>query len=283
MNQGLTASEIAERLELPASLANEWENREYYGTIRHNAKAVYQKYLGWYDGNPANLDPLPPVEAAKKYLAYMGGADAVIRRAEADFKNGEYRFVAEITNKVVFADPLNQRARNLAADAYEQLGYLAESATWRNSYLYAAYELRHGTSRAGRGPAINPEMIKAVPIGMLFDILGVQLNGQKANGKHLVINWNFTDRYEYYVLTLEDSVLITTANKQTASADVSLSSTRVILDAIVLRSVAITDAITSGQIKVVGQPEKARQLFSLFDTFQSNFETVEPRKAATAN
>jgi len=153
MNQGFTAPEIAEQLQLPSSLANQWANREYYGTVRHNAKAIYQKYLGWYDDNPANLDPLPPVEAAKKYVAYMGGADAVIRRAREDFRKGEYRFVAEVANKLVFADPTNQEARDLAADAYEQLGYLAESATWRSAYLYGAYELRHGAAKVGRGPA----------------------------------------------------------------------------------------------------------------------------------
>jgi alkyl sulfatase BDS1-like metallo-beta-lactamase superfamily hydrolase len=188
MNQGFTAPEIAEQLELPASLANEWENRGYYGTVRHNAKAIYQKYLGWYDDNPANLDPLPPVQAAKKYVAYMGGADAVIRRAREDFKNGEYRFVAEVANKLVFADAANQEARDLAADAYEQLGYLAESATWRNAYLYAAFELRHGTAKVGRGPALNPETVKSIPTEILFDLLGVQLNGPKADGRHIVIN-----------------------------------------------------------------------------------------------
>lgn len=131
LNQGFTAPEIAERLQLPASLANEWEDRDYYGTVRQNAKAIYQRYLGWYDGNPANLDPLPPVEEAKKYVAYMGGASAVIRHAREDYKNGAFRFVAEVANKLVFADPGNQEARDLAADAYEQLGYLSESGTWR--------------------------------------------------------------------------------------------------------------------------------------------------------
>jgi hypothetical protein len=149
-----------------------WENRDYYGTIRHNAKAIYQKYLGWYDGNPANLDPLPPVEAAKKYVAYMGGADAVIRHAREDFKNGEYRFVAEVANKLVFADPANQEARELAADANEQLGYLSESATWRNAYLYAAYELRHGAAKLGRGPAINPNTINAIPTDVVRSVGG---------------------------------------------------------------------------------------------------------------
>jgi alkyl sulfatase BDS1-like metallo-beta-lactamase superfamily hydrolase len=179
LNQGFTGAEIAEELKLPASLADQWENRDYYGTIRHNAKAIYQKYLGWYDGNPANLDPLPPVEAAKKYVAYMGGADAVIRHAREDFKSGEYRFVAEIANKLVFADPSNKQARDLAADAYEQLGYLAESATWRNAYLYAAYELRHGSAKVGRGPAINPNTISAIPTEMLFDLWACNSTGRK--------------------------------------------------------------------------------------------------------
>jgi alkyl sulfatase BDS1-like metallo-beta-lactamase superfamily hydrolase len=278
LNQGFTAAEIAEELKLPASLANEWENRDYYGTIRHNAKAIYQKYLGWYDGNPANLDPLPPVEAAKKYVAYMGGADAVIRHAREDFKNGEYRFVAEVANKLVFADPANQEARELAADANEQLGYLSESATWRNAYLYAAYELRHGAAKLGRGPAINPNTINAIPTEMLFDLLGVQLNGPKADGKHIVINWNFTDAQQLYALTLEDSALTYMANKQVAGADASLTLTRDTLNAIMLRRVTISDAIQSGQIKVNGEAGRAGELFSLLDTFNPDFEIVEPKK-----
>jgi alkyl sulfatase BDS1-like metallo-beta-lactamase superfamily hydrolase len=278
LNQGFTAPEIAERLELPASLANAWENRDYYGTVRHNAKAIYQKYLGWYDGNPANLDPLPPVEAAKKYVAYMGGADAVIRHAREDFKNGEYRFVAELANKLVFADPANQEARELAADAYEQLGYLSESATWRNAYLYAAYELRHGAPKVGRGPAINPNTIDAIPTEMLFDLLGVQLNGPKAGGIHIVVNWNFTDAQKVYALALEDSALTYTANKQVAGADASLTLTRDTLNAIVLRRVTVSAAIQSGQIKVTGEAGRVNELFSLFDTFNPNFEIVEPKK-----
>jgi alkyl sulfatase BDS1-like metallo-beta-lactamase superfamily hydrolase len=278
LNQGFTAAEIAEELQLPASLADEWENRDYYGTIRHNAKSIYQKYLGWYDGNPANLDPLPPVEAAKKYVTYMGGADAVIRHAREDFKNGEYRFVAEVANKLVFDDPANREARELAADAYEQLGYLSESATWRNAYLYAAYELRHGAAEIGRGPTINPNTINAIPTEMLFDLFGVQLNGPKADRKHIVINWNFTDTQEVYALALEDSALTYTVNKQAADADASLTLTRDTLNAIVLRRVTISDAIQSGQVKVIGEAAKAGELFSLFDTFNPNFEIVEPKK-----
>ena len=278
MNQGFTAPEIAEQLQLPSSLGNRWENRDYYGTVRHNAKAIYQKYLGWYDDNPANLDPLPPIEAAKKYVAYMGGADAVIRRAREDFQKGEYRFVAEIANKLVFADPANQEARNLAADAYEQLGYLAESATWRSAYLFGAYELRHGTVKVGRGPALNPETVRSIPTEMLFDLLGVQFNGPRADGKHILVNWEFTDSQSSFVLTLEHSALTYLANKHIAGADISVASTRDALNEIVLRRATIADAIQSGQIKVAGDVGKAIELFSLFDTFNPVFEIVEPKK-----
>src|SRR5712692_5785201 len=142
MNHGLKASEIAERLALPQSLARTWHVRGYYGTISHNAKAIYQHYLGWYDANPANLNPLPPVERGRTYVEYMGGADAAIARAREDFAKGEYRFVAEAMSHVVFADPANVEARQLGADSSEQLGYAAESATWRNAYLLGALELR---------------------------------------------------------------------------------------------------------------------------------------------
>jgi alkyl sulfatase BDS1-like metallo-beta-lactamase superfamily hydrolase len=278
MNQGFTAPEIAERLELPPSLATPWENRDYYGTVRHNAKAIYQKYLGWYDDNPANLDPLPPVAAAKKYVAYMGGADAVLRRAREDFGKGEYRFVAEVANKLVFADPTNQEARDLAADAYEQLGYLAESSTWRNAYLYGAWELRHGAAKSGRGQVLSPETVKSIPTGTLFDLLGVQLDGPRADGRHIVLNWSFTDSQSSFVLTLEHAALTYLANKNVADPDASLALTRDTLNEIVLRRVSMADAIQSGRIKVRGDVGRAVELFSLFDTFNPNFEIVEPKK-----
>src|SRR5262249_27223700 len=158
----------------------------------------------------------------------------VIRRAREDFQKGEYRFVAEIANKLVFADPANQEARNLAADAYEQLGYLAESATWRSAYLFGAYELRHAAVKGGRGPALNPETVRSIPTEMLFDLLGVQLNGPRADGKHILVNWEFTDSQSSFVLTLEHSALTYLANKHIAGADISVASTRDALNEIVL-------------------------------------------------
>jgi alkyl sulfatase BDS1-like metallo-beta-lactamase superfamily hydrolase len=148
LNEGYKPIELAEILKLPASLANDWSNRDYYGTLSHNSKAVYQRYLGWYDANPADLWPLPTVERARRTIEYMGGADAIIKRARNDFAAGDYRWVASVMSDVVFADPLNKEARELAADALEQLGYQAEAGTWRNAYLTGAMELRNGVPKA---------------------------------------------------------------------------------------------------------------------------------------
>src|ERR1700730_17858994 len=193
LNHGYTPNEIAEPLKMPASLANDWSTRGYYGTLSHNAKAVYQKYLGWYDANPANLSPLPPIEYARKTVEYMGGAAAAIARAREDFKAGHYRWVTSVMNQVVFADPANRQARELGADALEQLGYQAEAATWRNAYLMGAMELRHGVTKLPPAGALSFDVIKSLPIEMIFDLWAVRLNPEKAEGKAMVLNWTFTD------------------------------------------------------------------------------------------
>jgi alkyl sulfatase BDS1-like metallo-beta-lactamase superfamily hydrolase len=207
----------------------------------------------------------------------MGGADAVIRHAREDFKNGDYRFVAEVVNKVIFAEPTNIEARDLLADAFEQLGYLAESATWRNAYLFAAYELRQGTVKRGLGPAIDAQTINAIPTELIFDFLGVRLNGPRADGRRITLNWNFTDTKESYVLTLQNSTFTYTRDAQAPDADASLTSLRDNLNAILLRRSTLAAAIQSGQIGLLGETEKAIELFSLFDEFNPNFEIVEPK------
>jgi alkyl sulfatase BDS1-like metallo-beta-lactamase superfamily hydrolase len=182
MNKGLRPAEIAEALDLPPDLARDWSVRGYYGTVSHNAKAVYQRYLSWYDGNPANLNPLPAAEAATKTIAYMGGGEAVLARARADFARGEYRWVAQVASQLVFAEPDNAVARSLAADAFEQLGYQAESATWRNAYLYGAQELREGVARLPARPPLSPDLVSALGIDILFDYLAIRLDPAKAAG-----------------------------------------------------------------------------------------------------
>ena len=276
-NHGHTPNEIAELLKLPDSLANEWYARGYYGTLRHNAKAVYQKYLGWYDGNPAHLDPLPPTAAAKKFVEYMGGFDAALSRARADYNKGEFRWVAEIANHLVFADPANEDARDLAADAYEQLGYLSEAATWRNSYLFAAHELRHGLPKMAARSGIAPDALAALPLDTFFDLLAVRLNGPKADGKRAVLNWVFTDTNQTFVLNLEHSALTHRAGSSASNADATLTLTRQTLNAVMLTQTTFPEAVAAGRIAIKGNPGKLIELLSLFDTFSPTFEIVEPK------
>jgi alkyl sulfatase BDS1-like metallo-beta-lactamase superfamily hydrolase len=280
LNHGYTAAEIAESLRLPASLEHEWSARGYYGTLRHNAKAVYQKYLGWYDANPADLDPLPPVDGARKMVEYMGGAGTVIARARDDFKRGEYRWVASAMNQVVFADPSNRAARELGADALEQLGYQAESATWRNAYLVGAMELRDGVPKVPGISTANADTLKAISNELFFDFMGVRLNATKAEGKTMVINWNFTDSKQQYVLTLENSALTYVPGRQAANADATITLARGTLDAITLRKTTFPDALQAGLVKVDGDPRKLGDLLSMLDTFSVMFEIVEPRATA---
>lgn len=275
MNHGMTASEIAETLVLPASLAREWQNRDYYGAVRHNVKAIYQKYLGWYDANPAHLDPLPPVEQARKYVAYMGGADAILTQARKDFSAGEFRWVAEVMNRVVFAEPDNLQARALCADAFEQLGYLAEAGTWRNAYLFGAHELRHGVTTAKWNP-VSGDLVSALTVDMFFDFLGVRLNGPKADGKRTLVNWTFTDTGQNYLLNLENSALTYVAGRLSAEADVSLTLTRATLAQVMQRKTTFPEAIGAGEIKIIGNAAKLLELFGLFDQFESRFAIVEP-------
>jgi alkyl sulfatase BDS1-like metallo-beta-lactamase superfamily hydrolase len=282
MNHGLTASEIAETIKLPASLEGAWHARGYYGHIRHNVKAIYQKYLGWYDANPVNLDPLPPVEAGKKYVEYMGGADAILARAARDFANGEFRFVAQAVSHLVFAEPDNQSARALLADTFEQLGYSAESATWRNAYLFGAQELRQGMPKAPPRPPMPRETLAALRTGQLWDVLGVRLNGPKAEGKHIVLNWNFTDTGETFVLTLENCALTYIAGAQAAAADASFTLSRGTLDEVIAKQTSFPEAVAGGKIKVTGNAMRLAELMALMDEFPRMFEIVEPKRAAVS-
>ncbi|MET3494130.1 alkyl/aryl-sulfatase [Variovorax boronicumulans] len=277
LNRGYTAADIAETLRMPASLEQEWSARGYYGTLRHNAKAVYQKYLGWYDANPANLNPLPPVDSAKKAVEYMGGADAVLARARDDFKKGEYRWVASAMSQVVFADPTNRAARELGADALEQLGYQSEAGTWRSAYLVGAMELRNGVPKIPGGSSANADTLKAVSNDLFFDFLGVRLDAAKAEGQTMAINWNFTDSNQQFVLTLENSALTHIAGQQ-PGADATVTLSRATLDAVTLKETSFPAAVLAGKVKIEGNRAKLGELMSMLDTFEPMFPVVEPRK-----
>jgi alkyl sulfatase BDS1-like metallo-beta-lactamase superfamily hydrolase len=278
LNHGLTATEIAETIRLPKSLDGAWHARGYYGHIRHNVKAIYQKYLGWYDANPANLDPLPPVEAGKKFVEYMGGADAILSRARADFDKGEFRFIAQALSHLVFAEPDNTAARALLADTFEQLGYLTESSTWRNAYLFGAQELRQGMPNAPPRPSMPRETLAALRTGQLWDMLGVRLNGPKAEGKTIVLNWIFTDTGEKFVLTLENCALTYAAGVQSPKADASFTLPRSLLDAVIAKQATFPEAMAAGKITFTGNPMKLGELMALMDEFPRMFEIVEPKR-----
>jgi alkyl sulfatase BDS1-like metallo-beta-lactamase superfamily hydrolase len=280
MNHGLNASEIAETIRLPKSLEGAWHARGYYGHLRHNVKAIYQKYLGWYDANPANLDSLPPAESAKKYVEYMGGADAILARARADFEKGEFRFVAQAISHLVFADPDNQAARALLADTFEQLGYASESATWRNAYLFGAQELRQGMPKAPPRAAMPRETLAALRTEQLWDVLGVRLNGPKAEGKRIALNWTFTDTGERFVLNLDNSALTYAEAVQADGADASFTLARGTLDAVIAKQTSFPDAVAAGRIEVSGDPTRLTELMALMDEFPRMFEIVEPKRTA---
>ncbi len=277
MNHGYKAIEIAERLALPRSQAATWHVRGYYGTLSHNARSVYQRYLGWYDANPANLNPLPPVERGRKYVEYMGGAAAVLARAREDFARGEYRFVAEALSHVVFADPSNAEARALGAAALEQLGYAAESATWRNAYLLGALELRQGVPAAAARAPVSPDIVRAMSLDLFFDYLAVRLNGDKAEGRRLVINWRFTDVDRGYVLNLEHSALTYLADRQRAHADATVTLERAVLDRLVLRELTLADAVERRLVAIEGDAAKVVELFGLLRRLHAD---VSDRRAA---
>src|ERR1700742_4941499 len=282
MNHGLTAAEIAETIKLPASLESAWHGRGYYGHIRHNVKAIYQKYLGWYDANPVNLDPLPPVESGRKYVEYMGGADAIIARAEKDFAKGEFRFVAQALSHLVFAEPDHARARAMLADTFEQLGYAAESATWRNAYLFGAQELRQGMPKTPPRSPMPRETLAALRTEQLWDVLGIRLNGPKAEGKRIVINWCFTDTGETFVLNLENCALTYLAATQADKADAGFTLSRGTLDEVIAKQTTFPEAVAAGKVAFTGNPMKLGDLMALMDEFPRMFEIVEPKRTAVS-
>ncbi|MFO1079972.1 MAG: alkyl sulfatase dimerization domain-containing protein [Reyranellaceae bacterium] len=275
MNGGAIGTEIADELKLPAALGRAFYNRGYYGTTKHNARAIYQFYMGWYDSNPTTLDQLPPEPAARKYVEYMGGAAAVLQKARADFDKGEYRWVAEALKHVVFADPANREARELLADTYEQMGYQAESGPWRAEYLQGAAELRRGVPNLPALSSASPDVIRAMPPELLFDFLAVRLNGPRAEGKKLVINLVFSDLNSEYALTVENAVL-NYAPVAAADADVRLTLTKRTLDRIQLRQTSFAEAIAAGEVKIDGRREAFAEFLGLIDTPPFWFNIVTP-------
>ncbi len=275
MNNGLTATEIAEQLQLPDVLAREWYNRGYYGTMSHNSKAVYQRYIGWYDANPASLNALPPVAAGTHYVEAMGGADAVIAKADTAAKAGEYRWAAMLLNHVVFADANNTKAKDMLADVYTQLGYRAEAGTWRNIYLTGAQELRHGVVDAGL-QRISLALIRATPTSMMLDLAAVRFNADRAQGKAFKINLVLSDVNETHLITVENGVMIHEEGIKDDKADATATMKRSDMLETLLGGVPLTVKTATGAIKVTGNSGLYGELVALIDPTQPNFNVVTP-------
>ena len=270
MNQGYTSTEVAAMLTLPEKLEKVWYTRPYYGTLAHNAKAVYQKYLGWYDANPVNLNPLPPSDTAKKLVEYLGSTDAVLRKAWKDFEKGDYQWVAQITKELVFADPSNQKARNLCADALEQLGYQAESGAWRNAYLMGAAELRKG-NLSGLARTANGlgSAMKEMTVDMLLDYISILTDANAAQNDDVTLNLIVTDVNEKFYVTRKNGILLSYSGENRPDAQATVTCKR-------LQLLALMQGQQAGQMQVSGDATALKRLLAYASKFEKTFNVIEP-------
>ncbi len=275
-NLGYTPREIAERLKLPASLAGNFHLRGYYGTLSHNSKAVYQYYFGWYQGNPAQLNPLPPEQSSLRYVEFMGGAEAILKKASQSMQRGEYRWVAEVLNHLVFAQPDNGSAKQMLAEAYQQLGYQSESGPWRDIYLSGALELLSGTPDQHYDPVFAKAFVQQVPLMQFMKALSVRLDGEKAEGERLVLNVLFTDQQKNFVLTVRNSVMHYKESPAAANADVSIALSKNLFVDILLGQAGIQQLLTTDDLAVEGSVLKLLKFFSLLGESNDNFNIVTP-------
>lgn len=274
MNAGLTPTEIAEDLKLPPSLNDEWFNRGFYGTLSHNSKAVYDKYMGWYDGNPVTLNPHIPTERAKRYIAALGGVDETLNKAMTAYEHGDYRWSSELANHVVFAEAENQQARYLLANSYEQLAYQAESAAWRNIYLTAAMELRQGGPVKYTGGS-EDYLLPATETSDILNLLAVRLLPDKAEGKRFAFHVRLTDREETHLIWLENSVLHHLEDGNAEGAATIITDIRGLM-AVALGYMTVDMAKAANMMDWEGDPKSLNELAAMLDRPTLDFNIIEP-------
>jgi alkyl sulfatase BDS1-like metallo-beta-lactamase superfamily hydrolase len=274
-NQGETMPELANASFFPKGLAADASSHGYYGTLSHNLRAVYNFYLGYYDANPATLDPLLPTESAKRYVAAMGGEAAVVALGRKAFADGDYRWVVELVNKAVFANPNNAEARALQADALEQLGYQTESATWRNAYLMGALELRSGPKDMGASSS-GPDTVRGMTNELLFDFIALRLNHEKTDGMKAAISMVFSDSNEVWALELSNSVLNSTRGRVLKNPDVTITLTRPAFLAMLLQGKKLPELVQAGMVKVEGNPQSFGAVVANIMNFDPVFNIVTP-------
>ncbi|MEV6275860.1 alkyl sulfatase dimerization domain-containing protein [Nocardia sp. NPDC051832] len=278
LNQGFVGTEIAERIQLPPAIEKSWHTKGYYGSVSHNVKAIYQRYMGWFDGNPAHLWEHPPVESARRHVEFMGGADEALRKAQQSYDAGDYRWVAQVLNYVIFADPDNRAARDLQASTFEQLGYGAENATWRNFYLSGAYELRYGSF--GTPTKTNsPTMLSALSVDQIFDALSLRVDGPKAWDLRVVTEWRISDESRTHRVELGNGVLTHYDRPDGAALsdpDATFTLTRATLIRILLTGADFGVAVAAGDIVIDGDPAGLATLVGVFDEPDPDFAIVTP-------
>ncbi|NDF84208.1 MAG: MBL fold metallo-hydrolase [Actinobacteria bacterium] len=279
-NHGMTALEIAELLVLPDEFLAHEHTRGFYGDLVHNIKAVYQRYLSWYDGNPSNLNKLAPSQAGAKYLELAGGIDELLASAQKSFAKGDYRWVVELVNHAVFAEPTNERARSLQADALEQLGYQSESATFRNAYLMGAQELRNGPPPRSPARVRARSLIKAMTIEQVFDTLAVRAMSENLGGVAIAINWTFTDMVntpdEKWILGVSNRTIFATQGRHNQSASATISVSRDLFLEVIAQTTTFVDEIQKGTVTIDGDATVMLQIFGNLDNFSTGFAIVEP-------
>lgn len=274
-NEGQTMDQIGNATFFPKGLAADASAHGYYGSLSHNLRGVYQYYLGFYDGNPASLDRLPPVDLSRRYVAAMGGEKKALQLARKAYADGDYRWTAELTNRIIFANPANTAAKSLEADAFEQLGYQSEAGTWRNSYLVGARELREGVLKPPASTQ-GPDVVRGMDNELLFDFIALRLDHQKTDGMKAAIQMDFTDLKETWALELSNSVLNNTKGRVLKNPDAKLTLTRPAFLAMLLQGKKLPDMVEAGMVKVEGDPKVLQQVFANVETFDPHFAIVTP-------
>jgi alkyl sulfatase BDS1-like metallo-beta-lactamase superfamily hydrolase len=270
MNKGYTMDEISNMIVLPKSLQKYWYTNGFYGQIYMDVKATYQKYLGFYDADPINLQRLPPKEYAKNITEYMGGADAVLQKLAKDYGAGRYELVASIAHYLVFADPTNMKARKMEADALEQLGYQAESGPARDAYLVGAQELR-STQPVQRKTMISADVMSAMSLSQLLDYLAVRLNGTKADGENFKMNLIINDTADKALIQVNNSVLDYWLNESSKDANVTVYMPRKTLE-----QLALDPSVPPAIVTTTGDPTVFRRFIGMLDVFNPSFNIVLP-------
>ena len=276
-NLGYTPNEIAAQVSLPPGLWDDYMCHGYYGTVSHNVRAVYQRYIGFYDGHPSSLDPLTPVAAGKRYVDFMGGIEELIEKARNAFEAGDYKWVAEVLRHAVFADPENDEARLLQADAFEQLAYQAESGPWRDIYLTGAQELRNGSINVPVLQRPRLEVVKGMTLGQIFDFLAVKVDGNKAvELSPMLVNWSFTDTGETAQLELSNGTLHSKIVTFSENSEISLRSSRNVLEELIATEYSLLQAIDEARIEVQGDTDKMLKFWETLTNFPLFWPIIEP-------